>query len=456
MSQRAVIYARISLDRTGEGAGVERQIEACRGLATARGWEVVGVETDNSISAFKDKKRPGWERVKSLMDSGSVDVVIAYHMDRITRTMAELETVIELGNRTGVGIATATGDIDLTTDTGRMVARILGAVASAEVERKGARQKSANLQRAKAGKPHWRNKPFGLNLDGSHVPTEADAIREAYSALIAGESLASIAKRWNAAGFVTPLGKPWGSWGIRHVLGSARNAAIVVRNGEEVGPGEWEAIVNESTYRAAAAILSRNVSTGGGQVSSLLTGIAVCGNCGGKMKLQWRGKKGAPKSYAIYKCREGFCSSIRADFADGVVTRHVMRRCEEWGAEWLESGADASENADALTTERNELRVRKDALVEDYADGLIERQQFKAATERINARLAEVETELEAAGSGAWLGDIELAWMEWDGWPVDRRRALLLKVAERVEVLPKGKGDHRPRQDQLRVTMRQG
>jgi DNA invertase Pin-like site-specific DNA recombinase len=44
-----------------------------------------------------------------------------------------------------------TGDVDLSTDQGRLVARIMGAVARAEVERKGKRQKSANEQRARNG-----------------------------------------------------------------------------------------------------------------------------------------------------------------------------------------------------------------------------------------------------------------------------------------------------------------
>ncbi|MBC7603903.1 MAG: recombinase family protein, partial [Ramlibacter sp.] len=57
---------------------------------------------------------------------------------RMTRSMLDLEALILLAEAKGVGIATATGDIDLTTDVGRMVARILAAVARAEGGRKAA------------------------------------------------------------------------------------------------------------------------------------------------------------------------------------------------------------------------------------------------------------------------------------------------------------------------------
>ncbi|MCW2849306.1 MAG: hypothetical protein JWR90_3280, partial [Marmoricola sp.] len=71
--KRAVIYTRISRDDSGEGRSTERQEEDCRMLARLRGWDVVDVQEDMSISAYSGKKRPGWERVMEMMRSGEVD-----------------------------------------------------------------------------------------------------------------------------------------------------------------------------------------------------------------------------------------------------------------------------------------------------------------------------------------------------------------------------------------------
>ncbi|MDQ3715476.1 MAG: recombinase family protein, partial [Actinomycetota bacterium] len=166
MGPRSVIYARQSLDRSGEGAAIERQVADCRKLAEARGWDVVEVVSDNDISASNGKARPGYQRVLTMIESGSVDRVVVWAVDRLTRRMRDLEDVVDLCERTGVSIATVSGDIDLSTDMGRMVARILASVARGEVERKGTRQKRANLQRAQKGDVGWTRRPFGYQRDG--------------------------------------------------------------------------------------------------------------------------------------------------------------------------------------------------------------------------------------------------------------------------------------------------
>ncbi|MGZ6827716.1 MAG: recombinase family protein, partial [Mycobacteriales bacterium] len=129
MSLRAAIYARQSLDRTGEGAAVDRQVADCQAIADRRDWVVVETITDNDMSASTGKPRPGYQRLLSLMRSRSVDAVIVWHVDRLTRRLVDLEEVITICETTGVRLATVTGDLDLGTDTGRMLARILASVA---------------------------------------------------------------------------------------------------------------------------------------------------------------------------------------------------------------------------------------------------------------------------------------------------------------------------------------
>lgn len=179
--KRAVIYARVSLDVPGEGRSVERQLEACRQLCELRGWAVVAERVDNSISASTGKERPAWKSVLAMVEAREVDLIVAWHIDRMTRSMLDLEELILLAENAGVGVATASGDLDLTTDVGRMVARILAAVARAEVERKGARQKLANAARAAEGDVHFGGvRPFGYTNDRiTIIPKEADAIRKA-------------------------------------------------------------------------------------------------------------------------------------------------------------------------------------------------------------------------------------------------------------------------------------
>src|SRR5690349_16308352 len=101
---RAVVYTRISKDdRKGtedEGAGVARQETACRDLCRRRGWRVLEVFTENDVSASTRKPRPEFERMLAMAESGQLDLIVCAHVDRLTRSLVELERLIGLTERT--------------------------------------------------------------------------------------------------------------------------------------------------------------------------------------------------------------------------------------------------------------------------------------------------------------------------------------------------------------------
>jgi DNA invertase Pin-like site-specific DNA recombinase len=105
MPRRVAIYVRISLDRGGEGLGVQRQREDCLALAVTLGWIVVEVYEDNDISASKNVPRPAFERLMRDLESGVIDALIVYDLDRLTRKPAELEKFMELADRLKIPLA---------------------------------------------------------------------------------------------------------------------------------------------------------------------------------------------------------------------------------------------------------------------------------------------------------------------------------------------------------------
>ena len=88
---RVAIYARISADKTGAGLGVERQIEDCEKLAADNGWIVVARHSDNDISAYSGKPRPGYKALLDGIKAGEYDAVIVWHQDRLLRRPRDLE-----------------------------------------------------------------------------------------------------------------------------------------------------------------------------------------------------------------------------------------------------------------------------------------------------------------------------------------------------------------------------
>lgn len=362
---------------------------------------------DNSISAYTGKDRPAWRAVLEHVESGSVDVVIAWHIDRMTRSMLDLEQLILLAKRQGVGIATATGDIDLTTDVGRMVARILAAVARAEVERKAARQRLANTQRAHEGKPSTGGaRPFGYDRTHMHiVEAEAAAIREGAIQTLAGQSLASIARQWDAAGLVSSraseskTGKGWTSRGVRGVLLSPRYAGIRSYKGEDIGEGTWPAILDLETHLALKARLLNparrmGASAKGRTAENLLTGIARCAVCDKTVTAS------KDRTRLVYKCRPSGHVNTPREVADVKAMRDVLLRLSMPDKRVTLVSSEDTESATAKA-EEVELLARLDGLAEAFAEGVITRAQLEAGTAKVRARLAELEQVLAQAGEAA-------------------------------------------------------
>jgi hypothetical protein len=71
------IYCRISHDHIGAGLGVERQEQDYRELAARLGWTVTAVHTDNDLSAYDGKPRPGYRVLLADLEGGRMDAVLA-------------------------------------------------------------------------------------------------------------------------------------------------------------------------------------------------------------------------------------------------------------------------------------------------------------------------------------------------------------------------------------------
>jgi DNA invertase Pin-like site-specific DNA recombinase len=432
---RAVIYLRQSLDNTGEALAVARQRKDCEALADQRGWTVTEVITDNDLSASGKVTRPGYQRVLSLVDDRAVDVVVVWHVDRLVRRLVDLEDVIERCERASVRLATVSGDIDLSTDAGRLVGRILASVARGEMERKGARQRRANLQRAEQGHaPTWSNRAFGYERDMTTVrATEKKAVVAAYDQLLSGGSLNSIARQWQAAGHETPAGgKVWRATSVRAILLNPRVAALRAYNREIVGRGDWEPLVSEDAWRAVTALLGDEGRKQAKGVRTLLGGLLVCGGCGAT---PMRGAQNA-RGTATYRCARSTEAaghvSRRRDHLDAYITMLVVERLSRPDAADLLVDHDRPD-VNELRAEAHALRARLDSSADEFSDGIVTAAQLRRITERVKAKLGAVEAKMAEAGRLSALGplvgakDVREAWNETD---LPRQRAVIATLME--------------------------
>ena len=251
------IYTRISSDDERDGLGVARQEKDCRALADRLGMPVGKVYCDNDLSAYTGKRRPEFEAMLTDVARGRYSAVLAWHPDRLYRAIRDLEGIIDVLDTAGVLLHTVNGgQLDLSTASGKMVARILGSVARQESEHKAERIKAAFAQRAEAGGWFVNTRVFGYTMDGEIVPEEAALIRKAAVDVLAGAGLRSIMRDWNARGIKTAKGNQWGPQPLKRLMTNPRHAGLCEYQGKVIGPGQWEAIIHPDDHAGLVTILT--------------------------------------------------------------------------------------------------------------------------------------------------------------------------------------------------------
>ncbi|WP_071287719.1 recombinase family protein [Mycolicibacterium llatzerense] len=441
---RCAVYLRQSQDRQGEEWAVSRQRDDVINAVTARGWEIVGEFVDNDASAYTGKPRPRFEAMMRMVDNGEVDIICAKHVDRLLRRLVELEDVLARCERTGAHIVTTADGVDTSSDGGRLVARILSSVAQGEVERKVARQRASAKQAAQQGRWTGGRRPFGYVGARDLHDAEAALIRKAYVDIITGSSLHAVARNWNQMGVTTTLNNPWDGPGVRKVLINPRYIGKRSYKGDVVGDAEWPAIVDENTFATVRAILTepgrwKNPSR---ERTGMLTGILMCGKCGGTMKSGYNLNH-------TYKCRNGDMSRRREPI-DRLVDKLIMRFLASPEAKELEIDP-ARDDIFELRTEEKALLAKMEKLGSDYAEGFLNGRQVQIATERIEADLDDIRSKMVSTTRVEVFHGLIGHPEKWPDAELDRKRSLIKETLALTLLPSEARGVHfRPEHLQYR------
>jgi DNA invertase Pin-like site-specific DNA recombinase len=150
---RAALYLRVSTDEQT----TERQERELRTVAQARGWEIVEVYADNGFSGSKGREqRPAFDRLHQDATRRRFDLVMAWSVDRLGRSLKDL--LVFLGELQGAGVELFLYQqaVDTTTPAGRAMFQMLGVFAEFErsmiVERVRSGMAKARANGTKSGK----------------------------------------------------------------------------------------------------------------------------------------------------------------------------------------------------------------------------------------------------------------------------------------------------------------
>lgn len=343
---------RISEDPKDLRAGVDRQREDIIAAVSARGGDPEAIlwSVENDTSAYKKRRihlmdpegnpyvgyrviRPVWHEVLRCLRRREVSRVMVWDLDRLARDPRDLEDAIEAVQYYGARVeGSVPGSIDLTTDGGIAMARVIVAMnakSSADTSRRVRRVHEAN---AKAGKPVGGYRPFGWCDDKLALhPIEAPIARKMAQDVLDGIALRAIARDLNTAGVTTTAGKEWKHQTIRQYLRNPRlcgwrtlrREVLLDASGKPV-EGLWEPLMDVETWERLQAVLAP--STGRIRVPRrgarhyFLTGLLRCGKCGGPMY----GNRATAK-LGTYACQQGHVGAT-VKHVDDLVGSLIVRR----------------------------------------------------------------------------------------------------------------------------------
>lgn len=382
---------------------MSRQLDDCRTLAKLKELTVDREYVDNDRSATRGN-RPAFLELVADVEAGKVDTIICWHTDRLYRRVTDLIRLIEKAKANDLRIFTVkSGDLDLTTPSGRMVAGMLGQAAQYEVEHKGERQKTANLARARQGVRHFANRPYGyVRIDGQIqiVESEAAVIREAVNRFTAGESWYGIAKDLERRGVVGMNGRPFSYQNLRLRVSNPAHAGVRTYLGDVVTEdGDWPPIIDKVTWeRFQTALAVRSQRQGWDKkVKYLGSGIFRCGKCGDVMKVMLDYNHGREDHPAVYQCRN---FDVRRNLArvDQIVEAAIIDRLSQPDVLRLLS---PSEDVSALAAESQDLRARMDGLAELYSEGALTAAGVRTQKDKLQTRLDALQVRIAAAEGGS-------------------------------------------------------
>jgi DNA invertase Pin-like site-specific DNA recombinase len=383
----------------------------------------------DNASAWTGAERPDFERLLTMLAAGQLRGVVAFHADRYTRQPGVFERLVSACEQGRAQLHTAMGGhhADPT------MIRIESALSWKESKVKSDRQKLHHGNLAREGRFHGGQRRYGYEKGMADIrESEAQWVRWLAQGVLAGRSLNSLTQELNANGARTVSGKEWRPGNVGTLLRGPHLAGLRKHQGDVIGAGTWQPILDQGTWEAVRTLLENpERRTSKSQARRyLLSGVALCGGCGGTMRGRSNGTRATAPSYFCNACGV----SRRADLVNKtVVLDWIIPRLEKLsptGA--LEAPELVPDSRPALEAEMAQLDANlatlgAQAVLNGWAPEVVQ-GATQAATERkaeIRAQLADlalVDTQPSAVLEGATGPNAAAVWASLD---LDRQRAVV-------------------------------
>ncbi|MET7982099.1 MULTISPECIES: recombinase family protein [unclassified Streptomyces] len=209
------------------------------------------------------RARPACHVPLEAVGNGQVRHILTYRPERLMRQPHDFERLLQLADRHDITLYGPADRRDLADRDDRFFLRIEVAHACRSSDDTSRRLWDATVDRARDGHPHGGRRRYGCDSSGAAIiAAEAAIVRDVFTRYLDGETPTALARDLNERDERTALAREWNADTVRALLESPRSRERVF-SGEEVGRGQWPAIISQGvwqevrdrrTYRAPAVV----------------------------------------------------------------------------------------------------------------------------------------------------------------------------------------------------------
>lgn len=406
----AGLYIRVSTDEQAEeGYSISAQRERLTAYCISQGWEIHDFYIDDGASA-KDLDRKELKRLLSDARDQQFDTVLVYRLDRLTRSVLDLFTLLQEFEKLNIKFKSATEVYDTTTAMGRLFITLVAALAQWERENLAERVRLGMEQMVTEGKRPGGPVPFGYDKDGKLIEEEARTIRLLRQLYMDGDGFKTIAQKLNNMGKLR-RGYRWGTFSTWYVLdnpyyagkirwGSKKsNGKYASRKKEEIvdciiSDGDQEKVFTWEEYLEHTERMKFKSFHGHSKKREYwFNGILYCGKCGSRMSGRYHQNKRADgsvlqiHSYICVNRQEGKGCTMpmfRRELVEQLVMEWIEKiplNTNKLESEIADLTADISKEKTELAKlqrEIEQIRERRKKWQRMYADDLINEDDLRS------------------------------------------------------------------------------
>ena len=170
---KVAIYIRVSTKKQLDGYSLDAQETQLKKMCETNGYIIYKVYADEGKSG-KDTNRPAFQEMMADMREGKFDKILVMKLDRISRSVIDLEVMIKEMQEHDVHFESASEKIDTSSSFGMMFVRLLAIFAQFERERISERVSDAFEEMVSEGKAITGSQPLGYKVENGKVIIDED------------------------------------------------------------------------------------------------------------------------------------------------------------------------------------------------------------------------------------------------------------------------------------------